>query len=84
MSNDALKISLKRSLQNIFQDAALNEKKIEFEGPDGLRPDSRYGIQEICSDHIVCRLVGDATLILPYASITSLMNYPMKLVIRYR
>ncbi len=84
IGNGAFKLSLKRRLPSVFQDAANSQKQLMFDGPDGLKPDSRYAIKEICEDHVVIALFGDTDLVLPYTSIVSMNDQPKRLTIRYK
>lgn len=73
----------KRSLKQIFEESLQLERKLTFQGPDNLRPDSRYAIVEVNDDHAVFRLLGDDMLVIPYGSITSLRVAATQLTIRY-
>lgn len=77
-------VAKKRTIQDIFEESLQLERKLTFQGPDNLRPDSRYAIAEVNEDHAVFRLIGDDSLVLPYASITSLRVGATQLTIRYR
>lgn len=79
---EKLEIS-KRTLQQVFQEAAVTEKKLVFHGPDQIRPDSRHGIAEVAADHVAFRLFGDEALVVPYSSIKSLKSGTTQLTIRY-
>lgn len=81
--SDKVQIS-KRTLQQVFQESAAVERKLVFQGPDNLRPDSRHAIAEVAADHVVFRLFGDEALVIPYAAITSLKVGSTQLTIRYR
>ncbi len=70
-----------RSLRDIFKEAG--EKKLVFVGPDNLKQDSRYAVQEVANDFVVFKLLGDEVFVLPYASILSLKVAPLSLTIRY-
>ena len=73
----------KRTLKQVFQEAVAGDKKLQFQGPDNIRPDSRYAITEISEDHVTFRLLGEELLILPYLAISSLQMGPTSLSIRY-
>lgn len=73
----------KRTLQQIFEEAAASEKKLVFHGPDNLRPDSRHAIAEVAADHVVFRILGDESLVVPFAAIHSLKVGTTQLTIRY-
>ena len=73
----------KRTLKQVFHEAAASEKKLTFQGGDNLRPDSRYAIGEISEDHVSFKLLGDEVLIVPYSSIASLRVGPTSLGVRY-
>ncbi len=74
----------KRTLKQVFHEAASSEKKLAFQGGDNLRPDSRYAIGEISEDHVTFRLLGDELLIVPYTAIASLRVGTTSLTIRYK
>lgn len=74
----------KRTLKQVFHEAAASEKKLSFQGGDNLRPDSRYAIGEISEDHVTFKLLGDEMLIVPYSSIASLRVGGTSLAIRYK
>lgn len=74
----------KRTLKQVFEESLQLERKLTFQGPDNIRPDSRYTIAEVNEDHAVFRLLGDDMLVVPYASITSLRVAATQLTIRYR
>ena len=81
--DDNIQLSPKRSLLQVLQEASANEKKLVFQGPDNLRPDSRYAIIDIASDHVVFQLVGDEKLVIPFTSIHALRISTTQLIIRY-
>lgn len=81
--DDNVQLSPKRSLLHVLQEASANDRKLVFQGPDNLRPDSRYAIVEIASDHVVFQLVGDEKLIIPFTSIQALRLSTSQLTIRY-
>lgn len=73
----------KKTLKQIFQESAQLERKLTFQGPDNIRPDSRYAILEVAEDFAAFRLLGDEQFILPYSSITALKVAATQLTIRY-
>lgn len=72
----------KRSLANIFLE--VGDRKLVFQGPDNLRQDSRYAVTEVAADHVVFKLLGEETMVLPFTSILSLKLERQALTIRYR
>lgn len=74
----------KRTLMQILEECAAAEKKLVFQGPDNLRPDSRHAITEIAADHVVFRLFGDEAFVLPFTSILGLRVATTQLTIRYQ
>ncbi len=74
----------KRTLKQVLEESLQLERKLTFQGPDNLRPDSRYAIVEVNEDHAVFRLLGDDLLVIPYVSITSLRVAATQLTVRYR
>jgi hypothetical protein len=78
---DAKPIS-KKTLQNAF--AEMGDRKIVLvNGPAKLQ-DSRFAIAECALDHVVIKLLGEETLVVPYAAITSLKVERQVLTISYR
>ena len=78
---DAKPIS-KKTLQNAF--AEMGDRKIVLvNGPSKLQ-DSRFAIAECAVDHFVIKLLGEETLVIPYAAITSLKIERQVLTISYR
>jgi hypothetical protein len=74
----------KKTLKQIFQESAQFDRKLTFQGPETIRPDSRYAITEIAEDFVAFRLLGDEQLLIPYASVTNLKVAATQLTIRYR
>ena len=81
--SDSVRISPKRTLRHILEEACGQQKKLAFHGPDNLRPDSRYTIIEIASDHVVIQLIGEEQLAIPFAAIQSLRVSSTQIAIRY-
>ncbi len=79
-----VKISAKRTIQQVLEESANVNRKLSFKGPDPIRPDSRYAIAEIAADHVVFSLLGDDMLVVPYSSISSLRVQPTALTVNYR
>ena len=88
MANDddggKVRRSPKRTLMSVFEESVQVDRKLNFDGPDKLRPDSRYAIEEIAADHVVFRLIGDEVLVIPYSAIIALKVAPTALTVRYR
>ena len=84
MADAKVKISAKRTIQQVLEESANVSRKLSFKGPDPIRPDSRYQIAEIAADHVVFQLLGDDLLVVPYASISSLRVQPTALTVNYR
>lgn len=84
MNDDgSVRVSPKRSLRSVFEEACATDKKLAFQGPDNLRPDSRYAVLEIASDHVVFQLVGEERLVIPFSGISALRVSNTQLTIRY-
>ena len=81
--DESVRISPKRSLSHILEEAGSQNKKLAFQGADNLRPDSRYALVEIASDHVVIRLIGEEQLVIPFTAIQSLRVSNTQLTIRY-
>lgn len=73
----------KRTIATVFEESVQVDRKLTIQGPDQIRPDSRYKITEVHADHVVIQLLGDDLLVLPYTAISSLRVQATGLVIRY-
>jgi hypothetical protein len=80
---DELEIS-KRTMKQVLTECGQAGKKLQFQGPDNIRPDSRHSIKELAEDHVVFSLLGDEDFVVPYGSIVALKVGQTSLVVRYR
>ena len=72
----------KKTLQNVL--AEMGDRKIVLvNGPQKVQ-DSRFAIAECAADHVVIKLLGEETLLIPYAAITSMKIERQVVTIHYR
>ena len=74
----------KKTLKQVFQETAMLDRSLNFQGPGNIRPDSRYAITEICEDHVRFKLLGDEIFVLPYSAISMLRVAPKQITIHFR
>ena len=72
----------KRTMQNIF--AELGDKKIVLVQNGVKQQDSRFQVVEAAGDHVVIKLLGEETLILPYATLGSVKVERTQVTLSYR
>jgi hypothetical protein len=78
---DAKPIS-KKTLQNAF--AEMGDRKIVLISGTSKQQDSRFAIADCALDHVVIKLLGEETLVIPYGAITSMKVERQVLTISYR
>ena len=83
MSDAQVHINKKRHVSDVLQQVAQFPRKIVFEGPGNIRPDSRYAISEIGADYVVFTLMGDDQMIIPFNAIRSLRIQPSQLIVTF-
>lgn len=77
------KPSSKKTLQNVFAESG--ERKLVLLGPNNSKlQDSRFAISDAALDHVVIKLLGEETMVVPYAAIAEVKLERQVLTIRYR
>ena len=78
-----LKPQSKKTLQTIFAESG--ERKIVLLGPNNSKlQDSRFSIADAAADHVLIKMLGEETLVIPYLSIADVKIERQVMTIRYR
>ncbi|HEY4220899.1 MAG TPA: hypothetical protein VGO62_06140 [Myxococcota bacterium] len=77
-----LKPTSKKTLQQVLAEAG-DRKIVLANGPQKLQ-DSRFAVLEAALDHVVIKLLGEETLVIPYGAVTSIKVERQVLTISYR
>ena len=73
----------KKNMQNAF--AEMGDRKIVLVGPGNVKlQDSRFAIVDAAADHVVIKLLGEETLVIPYAAVSSVKVERQQVTISYR